>query len=108
MSVSHSLMGEWCVRPSLLLYCWADGRPQDCLGEGTLYMTLQNVLIWPPIVTAFATVVYCILARRLYVQFGWDECRLLNASPTVKRVSQRWGSADDRDSQALPDDGVAA
>lgn len=55
-------------------------------------MTLQNVLIWPPIVTAFATVVYCILARRLYVQFGWDECRLLNASPTVKRGSSARGA----------------
>lgn len=58
---------------------------QDCLVNSPLYYQLKNVLAWPPIISGFATAVYCVMARRLYMQFGWEECRLLNASLEMKR-----------------------
>lgn len=58
---------------------------QDCLARGSLFYTLRNILIWPCVICGLATAAYCYLARRLYIQFGWEECRILNASLQMKR-----------------------
>lgn len=42
--------------------------------------------MWPIVITCFATAVYMVLVRRLYLQFGWEEFRILNASFGMKRA----------------------
>ncbi|CAK9782918.1 unnamed protein product [Cutaneotrichosporon oleaginosum] len=66
--------------------CVPRGGTYDCLGKGSLYFILLNILVWPIVITAIATAGYVFLARRLYVQFGWEEFRILNASIGLKRM----------------------
>ncbi|KLT40956.1 hypothetical protein CC85DRAFT_248507 [Cutaneotrichosporon oleaginosum] len=66
--------------------CVPRGGTYDCLGKGSLYFILLNILVWPIVITAIATAGYVFLARRLYVQFGWEEFRILNASIGLKRA----------------------
>ncbi|BEI96530.1 hypothetical protein CcaverHIS631_0201190 [Cutaneotrichosporon cavernicola] len=59
---------------------------QDCLGRGSLYYLLLNILIWPIIITAVATAAYIVLVRRLTLRFGWEECRIVNANYELRRM----------------------
>ncbi|BEI80952.1 hypothetical protein CcaverHIS002_0201120 [Cutaneotrichosporon cavernicola] len=58
----------------------------DCLGRGSLYYLLLNILIWPIIITAVATAAYIVLVRRLTLRFGWEECRIVNANYELRRM----------------------
>lgn len=58
----------------------------DCLGPGSLYYTLVYILVWPIIITALSTAAYIVLVRRLSIQFGWDEFRMVHADLELKRM----------------------
>jgi hypothetical protein len=59
----------------------------------------MGLFIVTPIVVGLATIAYAVLVRRLWMQFGWAEFRLVGASPQMKRKSSikigiREGNAD--------------
>lgn len=65
-----------------------DRTPADapqCVGPNSLYNLLEKVYIVTPIVLGLCTIIFCLLVRKLYIEFGWAVFHLVHASPEMKR-----------------------
>ncbi|RSH79858.1 uncharacterized protein EHS24_009521 [Apiotrichum porosum] len=62
----------------------------DCIGPGSLYWLLERLMIVPPIVIGLSTIIYIILAVRLYREYGWVVFKLVGASPNLKRMHRHY------------------